>query len=310
MNPNFTELRIKESSITLRGLATVWQLPLPIKTLVCDGYNFKHGNDDVIDVKTLMQCPNGPSVLTDLSLNWGSNRSINPGNKARATIREMLFKSNVLFPNLKRMLWNIPTEDLFASGQKWEAVEAFNQVSSSKLKLGELAMNFPNVISMSLSNITPLTASLEIGSFDFLTRFEFRSSRFQDTLPFMTFRAILAKAKNIFIVIIVVSSLVVDQYSDEPFCHMLHTIEHLKNLEWLELLSEGHHMHSKINLTQTSVSCILNTCNNIRMLGDLRYWNVDPESVLHHNKGYDLNCQQLCDVTGHQCLKVRKMYST
>ncbi len=294
-NPAFAELTIKESKITFRGLATVWQLPLPISILVCNGKNFRHDNGDVIDVEALMQCPNGPSVLTDLCLDWG----LEPTNDVSATIRKMLFKSNLLFPNLKRMLWSLPPGDLFASGRKWEAVEAFNQVFSSKLKLEELATNFPNVISMCLMSITPLTAfnSLESGSFDFLTRFEFLTLDFQVSLPFMTFRAILAKAKNIRIVKILVSAVVIDQYTDGPFCHMLHTLEHLKNLEWLEVLSDSR--QNKINLTQTSLSCILNTCSNIRMLRDLMDWNVDPESVLHNNKGYQWGCQKLYDRGRH-----------
>ncbi len=283
-NPDFAELQIKDSSIKFRGLVTVWQTPLPVKILVCDAYNFRL--DDGTKEEELMQCPNGPCCgLTDLNISWSG---VSSWNKESATIRAVLFKSEVLFPNLKRMAWINPTEDLFASGSKWEAVEVFDQEFQSELNIRDLAANFPNVISMALNFVKPLTAlgSLEKGSFEFLTSFEFGSISFQGSLPFMTLRSILAETKNIRYVTVAVTPEVVDQYCDEPFCQMLGTFDHLKNLKWLEFLNYKHPI--KINLTQTSLTCVLNKCKDIRFLGDLRHWKVDPEAVLDNIKGYDL----------------------
>ena len=136
------------SQISLRGLSQVWLLPLTVKTLHCHGVQFDCATDDD-DIP--LECPNGPTKLTNLSIKWHMMTDIQI-----SSAMKLLKRTEVLFPALQRMTWIDPPHDMVISDNIWGTVESFNQSFDSAINLKQLANCFPKIASLNMKNMNPL----------------------------------------------------------------------------------------------------------------------------------------------------------
>ncbi len=295
-NPGLEELWLKTSRITLNGLSQIWLQRLSIRTLYCSGTNFyRHdiyevnGIGNAIDdeeEEALLAC-SGPTLLNTIIVDW-------EGYDSSAIRKVFVERRQVLFPSLKRILWMRPQEDVVtAPNQTWETVEAMDLHSTIEADLPQLAKSFPKLVSLKLMNVKPLgpCSALKPGSFDYLHRFEyyFLSINGARGLPFITFSSILAEARNIRVVLATVVPELADQYCDRAVCQLFRRNEHLRNLECFQLTSSG--ALNSLPLTGATVSCILQVCKGIRVLGHLKFWRVAPEAALKLSSGFRLSCE-------------------
>ncbi len=297
-NPSLEELWLMASRITLKGLSQIWLQRLSIRTLYCRGRNFSHhdefeanGNDAMADEEeaALLACPAGPTLLNTVIVNW-------EGYLASASRKVLVERRHELFPSLKRMLWMNPQEDIpTAPNQTWEAVEAMDlRFEKNQVDLPQLAKSFPKLVSLKLWTVKPLSSALKPGSFDCLHRFEYEYSFRNDGargLPFLTFSSILSEAKSIRVVVVTVAPELAHQYDDRAVCRLFRQNEHLHNLKCFQLASR--HTLNSLPLTVATVSCILQTCKGIRVLGHLKFWSVAPEAALKLSRGFRLSRDHL-----------------
>ncbi len=277
-NPSLRELYLKESSITIVGLSMIWKLPLPIETLHCTGKNM---GDNDHEVESLLQCPNGPTRIKAITVIW-DGAGIPPSEACKV----LMTRWEHFFPSLQRMVWENPHRDFVTdSTRTWEAVRVLNQKFKDEIDLRQLASTFPKLFSMNLMSVKPLTTHnpLKPASFEFLRKFHFFYFMDNDDLylPFDTFSSIMAEAKNIREVTVEVMPEFVKHYSDGPFCRLFSRLEHLRNLETLVVTMPCYNNTVKLPLTIKAVSCVLQTCPDIKLFGNFYYWSLDdPEDVL------------------------------
>ena len=265
------------SQISLLGLSQIWLLPLPIKTLHCYGAHFDHATDEDIP----LECPNGPTQLTDLTIEWDIMTA-----SQELNVRKVLDCSEVLFPALQSMIWKDPNQDMVTSGTVWRTVARLNQTFYSAIDLQELADCFPKLVSLRLKNITHFD-SLRHGSFNYLTEFMFGRGQSQGYLSFDCFASIASEAQNLRAINVQLSSEVINQYTNAPLCKLFHCCKHLKKLEVFNLFTVFFNREEKIPLTETFISCILQTCQDIQLIGDLGDWAVDLVNI-GQDKRFDI----------------------
>ncbi len=112
-------------------------------------------------------------------------------------------------------------------------------------------------------------------------------------MTFKAFSTILSEAKNIRIVLVKVVPQVIGEFTDDPFCKLLRRAKHLQKLEVLYLYTyknpdddDGSEDSAKISLSEVSISCILQTCKGLQMLGSVNNWTVDLDGFAGRNRGY------------------------
>ncbi len=268
-------LLCRDLEISVKGLSLVWLLPLSIKTLQCDAVNFLPKISDDFDFEiddeiddALLECENGPCQLTDLIISWCF-----PGRN----IEKILDRSEMLFPSLRNMHWKSPPQALLKSGPMWKTVKSVYYLDEGDaIDSKAFTLFFPNLISLRLEAVSLINP--QEGSFSNLVHFSHGpDAPSGQSLSFDDFSSIMAQAKNIRLVAVTVLPQVRAQYTDGAMCGLFRKWKHLSNLEELSLEVDGE--DATFPLTEAAVSCILQTCGEIKLLGPLRSWNVDPDLV-------------------------------
>ncbi len=271
----------RDSNIRLLGLAQVWLIPLAVKTLYCHVVQFNFANDDI-----LLECPNGPTRLTRLIIDWCVHAKDEHLIPSAMTVLDC---AKDLFPSLQRMDWKSPVMDLVRPGKVWDKVKLLKKTTDG-IDLQLIQDGFPQLEALSIGTVSRFEPFSQYGHFKKLRKMSFHAD--EDHLSFGLFSSLLREIETLRVVQVLVAPAVADEFTDGALQELFVKCKHLRHLEVVELrIPQDYCSDAKLPLTDKTVQLILKNCENLVFLGGLETWSVDRvqlESSLASGRRYDV----------------------